>query len=147
MATDDAGNGDTGSTASPATPSDDSSGDSRWKYLVACFVGELPFGAYYSWSVFQDPMARQYGVLASASNDWDLSQTLPVFTVNGVMLGVGAMTLGTWIDRVGPQTAVRVGAVTWVTGMLTAAAGAYLHEISLIYAGVGVVGGIGLSLG
>lgn len=119
----------------------------RARYLPACFVGNLPFGAFYSWSVFQDPLAREYGVLVQGANDWDLSQTLPVFTVNGIMLGIGAMTLGTWIDRVGPQTAVRVGAVTWASGMLIAAAGVHLHEIGVVYAGIGLVGGIGLSLG
>ena len=51
-------------------------------------------------------------VVAQAASDWELSHTLPIFTVNGVMLGVGAMTLGSWIDKVGAKKAVRVGAAT-----------------------------------
>jgi len=122
-------------------------GDNRWKYLPACFVGNLPFGAFYAWSVFQDPLAREYGVLAQAANDWDLAQTLPVFTVNGIMLGAGAMMFGTWIDKVGAKKAIRIGALTWTSAMLIAAAGTKMHQIEVVYAGIGLIGGLGLSLG
>ncbi len=141
----------TGTIATKA-PAGDSNGDggaavNRWKYLPVCFVSGLPFGAYYSWSVFQGALTKHVGVLAQASTDWDLSQTLPVFTVNGVMLATGAILMGTWIDKVGARKALRLGAGVWTTGMLTAAMGAHLHEIGLVYAGVGVIGGLGLSLG
>ena len=39
---------------------------SRYKYLPICFMGNLPFGAFYAWSVFQTPVTRQIGVSVSS---------------------------------------------------------------------------------
>ena len=63
------------------------------------------------------------------------------------MLGLSAAMFGGWLERAGPRKAGFVAALCWGGGFLIAALGVYVHQLWLLWIGLGVIGGIGLGLG
>ncbi len=122
-------------------------GFNRWQVPPASIAIHLCIGSVYAWSIFNQPLMRIEGVVASSSQDWTLRQVVWIFTVAIVCLGLAASVAGKWIERVGPQTVGIVAAACWGSGFLVGAMGIHLHQLWLLYAGYGVVGGIGLGLG
>jgi MFS family permease len=70
-----------------------------------------------------------------------------MFTLFFVFLGSSAALFGAWLERVGPRKAGVVAAFCWSGGFMISALGVYLHQISLLWLGAGVIGGCGLGLG
>ena len=64
-----------------------------------------------------------------------------------VILGVSAALFGGWLERAGPRKAGIVAAFGWGGGFLVSALAVYLHQLWLLYLGLGVLGGFGLGLG
>ncbi|KAL9182040.1 hypothetical protein ACHAXT_012383 [Thalassiosira profunda] len=91
-------------------------------------------------------LSKALGVVASAPTDWTHPALLPVFSSAAVVLGVTTSTLGSWVEKVGPRTAGMVGSTFWSGALLTTAAGIEMHALPLVYAGYGVLGGIGWGL-
>ena len=54
---------------------------------------------------------------------------------------------GGWLEREGPRKAAFVAALCWSGGFFLSAFGVYIHQLWLLWMGLGVVGGIGLGLG
>ncbi|GMH92884.1 hypothetical protein TrVE_jg10841 [Triparma verrucosa] len=106
----------------------------------------MSVGSIYCWSMWTPKMTTLTGVVASSPNDFTLSEVVPVFSCAAVGLGMGSAALGTWVDKVGPVKAGTTGSLIWFAGLMTAAAGAHLQSLPLIYAGYGGLGGIAWGL-
>ena len=69
------------------------------------------------------------------------------YTLFFVFLGSAAAIFGHWLERAGPRKAGFVAALCWCGGLFISAFGVYIHQIWLMWLGLGVIGGIGLGLG
>ena len=119
----------------------------RWRVPPASVAIHLCIGSVYAWSMFNPPLMKLRGVVASAADDWTLSQVTSIFTVALVCLGLSAAVAGKWLERVGPRLVGSVSGCCWGGGFLIGGAGILTHQLWLLYLGYGVIGGIGLGLG
>lgn len=122
-------------------------GFNRWWIVVAALAINLCIGSAYAFSVFNLPLTRVIGITAPASGDWKLTELGWVFTLAFVFLGLSAGFAGSWQDRVGPRVSALTAAACFGGGLLVAAAGVGWHQLWLLYAGYGVIGGCGLGIG
>ena len=88
-------------------------------------------------------MTRAIGVVSSAATDWTHSDVVPVFSFAAVTLGVTTASLGSWVEKVGPRMAGFVGSMLWSSALVTTGVGIYLHSLPVVYAGYGLLGGVG----
>lgn len=119
----------------------------RWRVPVASVAIHLCIGSVYAWSIYNPSLTRVYGVVASAGDDWSLSEVVWVFTVAIVFLGLAAAFAGKWLESVGPRKVGVVAACCWGGGYLIGGVGIMAHQLWLLYLGYGVIGGCGLGLG
>ena len=119
----------------------------RWRVPVASVAIHLCIGSVYAWSIYNPSLTRVYGVVASAGDDWSLSEVVWVFTVAIVFLGLAAAFAGKWLESVGPRKVGVVAACCWGGGYLVGGIGVMTHQLWLLYLGYGVIGGCGLGLG
>ncbi len=119
----------------------------RWTVPPAALAIHLSIGMAYGLSVFWIPLSRAIGITKSAPDDWKISTLTWTFTLAIVFLGSSAALFGRWAEREGPRKAGFVAACCWGGGFLIGALGVYLHQIWLLWIGVGVIGGCGLGLG
>ena len=119
----------------------------RWLAPPASIAIHLCIGSVYAWSLFNAPLTRTQGVVASSASDWSLSQVVWIFTVAVVFLGLAAAFAGRWLEQVGPRLVGVVAAACWGGGFLVGAAGIHTQQLWLLYLGYGVLGGCGLGLG
>src|SRR5437879_1569874 len=110
-------------------------GYNRWLVPPASIAIHLCIGSVYAWSNFNAPLTKVRGVVASAPEDWSLSQVVWIFTVAIVTLGVAAAFAGKWLERVGPRTVGVIAAVCWGGGFLIGSLGIVLHQLWLLYFG------------
>ena len=122
-------------------------GFSRWMVPPAALAIHLSIGQVYSYSVFKIPLSQTLGITRHLPQDWRLEQIAIIFSIAIAMLGISTALFGRWLERVGPRMAMFVSACCFGGGFLIAALGVHLHWLWLLYAGYGVVGGIGLGLG
>ena len=122
-------------------------GFNRWRVPPASIAIHLCIGSVYAWSIFNPPLMKLKGVVASAADDWTLSQVTWIFTVAIVILGLAAAVAGKWLERVGPRMVGVVSACCWGGGFLVGGLGILTHQLWLLYVGYGVIGGCGLGLG
>ncbi len=122
-------------------------GFNRWLVPLASISIHLCIGSVYAWSIFNPPLVRLLGGVASSADDWTLSEVVWVFTVAIVFLGLAAAFAGRWLEQVGPRKVGVVSAVLWGGGFLVGALGIATHQLWLLYLGYGVLGGCGLGLG
>jgi MFS family permease len=101
----------------------------------------------YGFSVFWLPLSRAIGITASAPEDWRVSSLGWVYTLFFVTLGSAAAVFGSWVEREGPRKAAFVAACCWGGGFFIAALGVYVHQLWMLWLGLGVIGGCGLGLG
>lgn len=122
-------------------------GFNRWCVPPASVAIHLCIGSVYAWSIFNPPLTRLDGVVASAASDWTLAQASRTFVVAIVFLGLSAAVAGKWLERVGPRAVGTLAAICWGGGFLLGAAGIWTRQLWLLYVGYGVLGGCGLGLG
>lgn len=122
-------------------------GYSRWLVPPAALAVHLSIGQAYALSVFNLPLTRIVGIDKSMPEDWSLSATIWMFNIAFFFLGASAAVFGTWVERSGPRKAMLASALCFSGGFFVAALGVKLHVLVLLYAGYGVLGGIGLGLG
>jgi MFS family permease len=137
-------------------------GFNRWLVPPAALAIHLCIGMVYGLSVFWLPLSQAVGVthavacpagsstlfvLTTTSCDWTLGNLKLIFTLGIVTLGASAALWGGWLERAGPRKAGLVAAVCWPGGLALTALGVYLHQLWLMWAGGGVIGGVGLGLG
>jgi MFS family permease len=122
-------------------------GFSRWMVPPAALCVHLCIGQAYAFSVFNLPMTRLIGITQSAPGDWKLTDLGWIFSIAIFVLGASAAMLGRWVEEGGPRRAMFTAGLCWAGGFLVSAAGAYVHNIWLVYLGYGVLGGFGLGIG
>ena len=122
-------------------------GYNRWRVPPASIAIHLCIGSVYAWSVFNTPLTRDLGVVASSANDWSLSSVVWIFSVAIVCLGLAAAFAGKWLEKVGPRFVGVVAAFFWGGGFIVGSIGISTHQLWLLYLGYGVLGGFGLGLG
>ena len=119
----------------------------RWRVPLASIAIHLCIGSVYAWSIYNPPLTRIQGVVASSADDWSLSAVVWVFTVAIVSLGLAAAFAGKWLEEAGPRKVGVVAAFCWGGGYLVGALGILTHQLWLLYLGYGVIGGCGLGMG
>jgi len=122
-------------------------GYNRWRVPPASIAIHLCIGSVYAWSVFNPPLTRELGVVASSGADWSLSSVVWIFSVAIVSLGLAAAFGGKWLEKVGPRYVGVVAAALWGGGFIIGSLGISSHQLWLVYLGYGVFGGAGLGLG
>jgi OFA family oxalate/formate antiporter-like MFS transporter len=100
---------------------------------------QLCLGSVYAWSYFQQPLVEAYG--------WTNTQVAWTFSLAIGFLGLAAALGGRMLPRVGPRRLAVTGALLYGSGYLLAGLALYWKSLPLLWAGFGVVGGIGLGLG
>jgi len=136
-------------------------GFNRWLVPPAALAIHLCIGMSYGLSVFWLPLSQALGItkpvtcpdmsiaqaLFTTTCDWRISDLLVTFTLGIVFLGLSAAVFGGWLERAGPRKAGVVAALCWGGGFLISAAAVQIHQLWLLWLGLGVIGGIGLGLG
>ena len=111
----------------------------RWYIAVMGTLLQVVLGTVYAWSFFQKPIMAEYG--------WTNVQTMWIFSIAILFLGLSA-ALGGWIlPKFGPQKIATIGAILYGFGYLISSYAMSIGSLPLFYLGFGVVGGIGLGLG
>ncbi|WP_271273259.1 OFA family MFS transporter [Aliamphritea hakodatensis] len=122
------------------------SGFNRWLVPPASIAIHLCIGSVYAWSIFNPPLVKQIGVVASAADDWTLSSVVWIFSTAIVFLGLAAAIGGKWLEEVGPRMVGVLAAFCWGGGFLIGSLGIAYHQLWLVYLGYGAIGGCGLGL-
>jgi MFS family permease len=122
-------------------------GFNRWLVPPAALAIHLSIGMAYGLSVFWLPLSRAIGVTAPAAGDWKVSTLGWTFSLGIVFLGLSAAVFGRWLEREGPRKAGVAAAFCWGGGFAIGALAVHLHNIWLLYLGLGIIGGCGLGLG
>jgi MFS family permease len=136
-------------------------GFNRWLVPPAALCIHLCIGMSYGLSVFWLPLSRAIGIdkpvacaspsmlgdLFAMNCDWQVTSLLIIFTIGIVMLGLSAAMFGGWLERAGPRKAGFVAALCWAGGFMISALGVYVHQLWILWIGLGFIGGIGLGLG
>ncbi|MDR3407411.1 MAG: OFA family MFS transporter [Methylovirgula sp.] len=135
-------------------------GFNRWLVPPAALAIHLCIGMAYALSVFWKPLAKVIPnapascksigfieMLTTTTCNWPDSQTVITFELGIVFLGLSAALFGGWLERVGPRKAAAVAALCWGGGFLISAVAVHIHQLWLLYIGLGLIGGIGLGLG
>jgi len=121
-------------------------GFNRWLVPPASIAIHLCIGSVYAWSIFNPPLVKQIGVVASSADDWSLSSVVWIFSTAIVFLGLAAAIGGKWLEEVGPRMVGVLAAFLWGGGFIIGSLGINYHELWLVYLGYGVLGGCGLGL-
>jgi MFS family permease len=136
-------------------------GFNRWLVPPAALCIHLCIGMSYGLSVFWLPLSRAIGIdksvacqspsvigeLFTTTCDWQVTNLLIIFTIGIVMLGLSAAVFGGWLERAGPRKAGFVAALCWSGGFAISAIGVYVHQLWMMWVGLGLIGGVGLGLG
>ncbi len=111
----------------------------RWPVAVAGVVTQLMLGTVYAWSVFKKPLMAAHG--------WSGTEAGLTFTLVIFFIGLSAALGGRLVDRAGARTVARVAAILFGLGTVLAGVADHLASKWLLWAGYGVIGGIGNGLG
>ncbi len=115
----------------------------RWLIAGMGTVLMLCLGTVYAWSFFQGLLVREF----KEAFGWSNSQVAWIFSLAIFFLGVTAAWGGTQLPRRNPRAMAMLGALLFAAGYAVAAFAFSIKSLPLLYAGYGVVGGIGLGLG
>jgi MFS family permease len=118
----------------------------RWAMVIPAFATHMCIGSPYAWSLMADAITREYGFVAPTSADWALSETAFPISIIFMMMGLSSAAFGKWQVKVGPRAAVATAALAFGGGFGLGAAGIYFHNLPMLYAGYGFLGGAGLGL-
>jgi len=112
---------------------------SRWFIAIMGTLLQVVLGTVYAWSFFQKPIIAEYG--------WSNVQTIWIFSLAILFLGLSAAVGGVILPKYGPRKLASMGALLYGVGYLISAYAMHINSLSLFYIGFGVIGGIGLGLG
>ena len=137
-------------------------GFNRWLVPPAALAIHLCIGMSYGLSVFWLPLSKAIGGdharlvqghgrrRRAVHDDLQLagqrSARRPSRSASSCS-ALSAALFGGWLERAGPRKAGLVAAFCWGGGFLVSALGVYIHQLWMIWLGLGVLGGIGLGLG
>jgi len=109
----------------------------RWGIALAGFLMQIALGAVYAWSVFRNPLTKQFG--------WSITQVTWTFTICIFVLGIAAFFGGLWLNKKGPRVVAFTAAFLYGLGVFLASFSA--HKLWWLYLSYGVIGGTGLGFG
>jgi OFA family oxalate/formate antiporter-like MFS transporter len=109
----------------------------RWGIALAGFLMQVALGAVYAWSVFRNPLTKQFG--------WSIAQVTWTFTICIFVLGIAAFFGGLWLNKKGPRVVAFTAAFLYGLGVFLASFSA--HKLWWLYLSYGVIGGTGLGFG
>lgn len=109
----------------------------RWGIALAGVFVQIALGAVYAWSVFRDPLMRQF--------HWTISEVTLTFTIAIFVLGVASFFGGLWLNRKGPRIVAMTGGALYGLGVFLASFSA--NKLWWLYLSYGLLGGIGLGFG
>ena len=109
----------------------------RWGIALAGFLMQVALGAVYAWSVFRNPLTKQFG--------WSIAQVTWTFTISIFVLGIATFFGGLWLNRKGPRIVALTAAFLYGLGVFLASFSA--HKLWWLYLSYGVIGGTGLGFG
>ncbi|MEQ1749349.1 MAG: OFA family MFS transporter [Prosthecobacter sp.] len=122
-------------------------GFSRWLVPPAAIAVHMCIGQVYGFSVFKKPLAKALGITAPGALDWTEADVGVAYSIALALLGLSAAVFGKWVERSGPRKTMVASMICFCTGLILAALSVKYHQLWLLYAGYGLVGGIGLGLG
>jgi MFS family permease len=114
----------------------------RWLIPVGAVLVHLCIGSVYAWSTFNRPIQQLL-----PGQPWWFNPPYTTFTTALAMLGLSAAFGGPWVERRGPRVAATAAALFFGSGLLIGGCGLWLRQPVLVFAGMGVIGGIGCGLG
>ena len=114
----------------------------RWQIPLGAVAVHLCIGSVYAWSTFNRPIQQLF-----PNDPWWFSPPYTTFTTALVLLGLSAAFGGPWVERRGPRAAATAAALFFGAGLLIGGIGLALKQSVLVFAGMGVIGGIGCGLG
>jgi MFS transporter, OFA family, oxalate/formate antiporter len=114
----------------------------RWLIAAMGTVLMLCLGTVYAWSFFQGLLVREF----KDSFGWSNTQVAWIFSLAIFFLGVTAAWGGSQLPRRNPRLLSMIGALLFAAGYAVAAFAFSTRSLPLLYAGYGVIGGIGLGL-
>ncbi len=137
------------------------SGYNRWLLPPCALAIHLCIGMAYGFSVFWLPLTHALGAGAAScsanvsiwqaltitSCEWRVSDLIVMYSLFFVFLGSSAALFGGWLERAGPRKAGLVATACWCGGLGASALGVYSHQLWMLWAGSGAIGGVGLGLG
>jgi MFS family permease len=124
-----------------------SPGFNRWLVPPAAIAVHMCIGQVYGFSVFKKPLAKALGITAPAAGDWTEADVGVAYSIALALLGLSAAVFGKWVERSGPRKTMLASMVCFCTGLIIASLAVRWHQLWMLYAGYGLIGGIGLGLG
>ncbi|MFI5369751.1 MAG: MFS transporter, partial [Spirochaetia bacterium] len=115
----------------------------RWVIAAMGTVLMLCLGTVYAWSFFQGLLVREFKDVFG----WTNTQVAWIFSFAIFFLGITAAWGGAQLPKRNPRTMAMIGGALFAAGCAVAAFAFSIKSLALLYAGYGVMGGIGLGLG
>ena len=114
----------------------------RWRIPIGAVLVHICIGSVYAWSTFNRPIQALF-----PDSPWWFSPPYTTFTTALALLGLSAAFGGPWVERRGPRVAATAAALFFGTGLLIGGLGLAFRQSVLVFAGMGLIGGIGCGLG
>ncbi|MGO0060118.1 L-lactate MFS transporter [Brevibacillus fluminis] len=111
----------------------------RWLIAAAAVGIHISIGSVYAWSVFTNPITKQFG--------WGLKDVQFTFSIAILFLGLSAAFLGHYVEKHGPRKAGTLASIFFGLGIAGSGLAIQLENITLLYLFYGILGGIGLGVG
>lgn len=108
----------------------------RWKVAVVSVVIQICLGSIYAWSVFLEPLMREFG--------WSKIETSLTFTFVLVAYALAMNFGGRWQDKIGPRQVATRGGVLLALGYVLAS---HVNSLWGLYITYGILSGIGVGIG
>lgn len=112
----------------------------RWTIAIAGTLLQVCLGTVYAWSYLQSDLLKLFPA-------WSNALVAGIFSVAICFLGIAAAWGGVNLKKYGPRKLAVTGGVLFGLGYLLTAVAMSWKSWPLMYAGYGVIGGIGLGLG
>ena len=122
-------------------------GFNRWVVPPAAIAVHMCIGQVYGFSVFKKPLAKALGVTSPAPGDWSEADVGVAYSIALALLGLSAAFCGKWVERNGPRKTMLASMLCFCSGLVLSAIAVRWHNLWLLYAGYGLIGGVGLGLG
>jgi MFS family permease len=122
-------------------------GFNRWLVPPAAIAVHMCIGQIYGFSVFKKPLAKVLGITAPMAGDWSEADVGVAYSIGLALLGLSAAVFGKWVERSGPRKTMLASMLCFCSGLVIASFAVKFHQLWMLYAGYGLIGGIGLGLG
>ncbi|MBX7210538.1 MAG: OFA family MFS transporter [Verrucomicrobiaceae bacterium] len=122
-------------------------GFTRWLVPPAAIAVHMCIGQVYGFSVFKKPLAKLLGNEPAGFVAWSEADIGVAYSIALALLGISAAVFGKWVERSGPRKTMLASMICFCSGLVLASFAVRTHQLWLLYAGYGLIGGIGLGLG